>query len=80
MLEEVPPAPMQEPNADFRRELAEVINRHSRENGSNTPDFILAGYLASCLTAWDMATWARERWYGRTDRNGEPVGPAEVST
>ena len=29
----------------FERDLALVINYHSRENGSNTPDFILAQYL-----------------------------------
>lgn len=58
---------------DFRTELEHVINRHSRENGSNTPDFILAGYLADCLKAWDAATQAREKWYGRGPK------PVEVS-
>ncbi|MGV8874836.1 MAG: hypothetical protein ACOH2Q_20065 [Rhodococcus sp. (in: high G+C Gram-positive bacteria)] len=44
---------------EFRRELAEVINRHSREKSSNTPDYILANYLAACLGAFDAAIEAR---------------------
>lgn len=50
---------------NFREDLAEVINRHSRENGSDTPDFILADYMANCLRIWDEAVSAREVWYGR---------------
>lgn len=49
---------------DFREALRDVINQHSRENGSNTPDYILAAYLLGCLEAFDNATRARERWYG----------------
>lgn len=70
--EEVP-APQQDPEEAFRRDIEAVINRHSRENGSNTPDHILAIYLANCLRAFDMATHAREYWYGRVDRNGTQV-------
>ena len=44
---------------EFRTELAEVINRHSREKSSNTPDYILANYLAGCLGAFDAAIEAR---------------------
>lgn len=40
----------------FRDELCNLINCHSRENGSNTPDFILAEYLTDCLEAFDKAT------------------------
>lgn len=49
---------------DFIRELTEVINRFSVENGSNTPDFILAEYMAECLIAFDKASSSREKWYG----------------
>jgi hypothetical protein len=49
----------------FRKELESLINRHSAENGSDTPDFILADYLQDCLFAWDKAVAAREKWYGR---------------
>lgn len=49
----------------FRKKLEVLINHHSCENGSNTPDFILAKYLTDCLHAFDKATEVRERWYGR---------------
>jgi hypothetical protein len=51
---------------EFRNELQSAINRASKENGSNTPDFILAEYLSDCLTAFDKASVAREGWYGRS--------------
>lgn len=45
-------------------DLQSAINRNSAEKGSNTPDFILAEYLVSCLRAFDAAIQARELWYG----------------
>ncbi len=39
----------------FERELAIQCNRYGMENGSNTPDFILAEYLVKCLAAFDEA-------------------------
>lgn len=48
----------------LRHEIEHAINRVSAENGSNTPDFILAGFLVSCLAAFDRAVIERERWYG----------------
>jgi hypothetical protein len=52
----------------LRHEIERAVNSVSAENGSNTPDFILAEYLVSCLAAFDRATWARERWYGRQNK------------
>lgn len=49
----------------FRMELTNLINKHSMENGSDTPDFILAQYLGNCLAAYDAAVKHREEWYGR---------------
>ena len=34
----------------FRDGLIELINKESIENGSNTPDYILADYLVGCLS------------------------------
>ena len=48
----------------FVEELRDLINRHSRENGSNTPDYILAKYLNACLIAFNEATTIRDKWYG----------------
>ncbi|MFA7278931.1 MAG: hypothetical protein WC100_02445 [Sterolibacterium sp.] len=49
----------------FRKALEHTINCHSMENGSNTPDFILARYLSDCLRAFDKATQLREAWHGQ---------------
>lgn len=48
----------------FLGELEQLINKHSKENDSNTPDFILAEYLKDCLEAFGKATRGRDKWYG----------------
>jgi hypothetical protein len=48
----------------FETELRRLINRTCRENESNTPDFILAKYLAECLNSFNSATRKRDNWYG----------------
>lgn len=50
----------------FREELEQLINRLNVENGSNTPDFLLADYLMDCLIAYNNIITKREKWYGRT--------------
>ena len=52
----------------FEKELSALINKHSIENESNTPDWLLAQYLISCLAAFTVATQQRETWYGRDAR------------
>lgn len=49
----------------FEHELKRVINCASMENGSNTPDFILAEYMTDCLEAFNKASRRREAWYGQ---------------
>lgn len=58
----------------FRKELAALLNRYSMENGSDTPDFLLADYLIEALRALDAAILAREKWYGRS-----PSSPSAAS-
>lgn len=48
---------------EFRKELTQLINQHSKENGSDTPDYILADYLESCLVIFDTAIRNRDRWH-----------------
>ena len=55
---------------EFEREIEQTINRHSKENGSDTPDFILAAYLNDCLLAFNRAVTWRGKWYS-------PEGVAE---
>ena len=49
----------------FLQELAQIINKYSRENISETPDFILAEYLSACLDAFDKAERQRQKWYSK---------------
>lgn len=48
----------------FQNALTDLINSYSKENDSNTPDFILANYLLSCLNIFSYATKRRDNWYG----------------
>ncbi len=54
-------------NVDFESELQNLINKYSQENGSDTPDFLLAKYLTGCLTVFNSVVTAREVWFGRRD-------------
>jgi len=46
----------------LEQEIKDAINRHSAENTSDTPDYILARYLTRCLEAYDEAVKARAEW------------------
>ena len=59
---------------EFEGELRALVNKHSMENRSNTHDFILAGFLDSCLLAFDTAVQQRESMYGRDSRPTQKVG------
>lgn len=48
---------------EFKKDLAEVINKHSREQYSNTPDFILADYLYWCLANYQNTINANFDWH-----------------
>ncbi|MCK9447226.1 hypothetical protein M0Q50_10285 [bacterium] len=47
----------------FKVDLEHLINKHSIENGSNTPDFIIAEYLINCLLNYNDIIRAREEYY-----------------
>lgn len=48
----------------FEEELRSLLNCHSLENESNTPDFILANFMIACLDAFNEGIKARDGWYG----------------
>jgi hypothetical protein len=52
---------------EFQIELSQLLNKYSKENGSDTPDTILASFLIGCLQTFDFAVSQRERWYGRQE-------------
>jgi len=58
----------------FKTELRDLINRHSLENNSNTPDFMLAAYLNRCLDNFNITLRDRDLWH--TD----PLGERETET
>jgi hypothetical protein len=47
----------------FEIELKELINKYSMENGSNTPDYMLAEYLMVCLSNLNIIVNRRDEWY-----------------
>ena len=52
------------PVSDFQSDLRKLINRHSKENDSDTPDFILAEYLNNCLENFNNIIRKRESQKG----------------
>lgn len=44
----------------LEKELSELLNKHSADNASNTPDFVLATYLFDCLEAFGKAVKWRD--------------------
>ena len=50
---------------EFENELTSLLNSHSKENDSNTPDFILAEHLIGCLKLFNEIVGKREKWYGK---------------
>jgi hypothetical protein len=59
--------------ANFKKELKALINSYSKENESNTPDFILAEYMINCLHAFEKATNERTKFIVGTVENIENV-------
>lgn len=62
---------------EFERELAALLNKYSKENESDTPDFILAKFLNNCLVAvnrwhpgdllnfYGLMMKDRDKWYNK---------------
>ncbi len=55
----------------LQKEIESLINKHSRENYSNTPDFILAEYLLACLSAFEVGVNRRNGWYSISPEPGK---------
>lgn len=70
--QDAPPV-LPSPTEVFRKELENLINRHCMENGSDTPDFILAEFISEALKLFDTTVMAREKWYGREKKSDGTV-------
>jgi len=57
----------------LHEQLCTMLNVASRENVSNTPDFVLARFMLASLEAFETATNLREAWY-----KGAPDEPSEL--
>ena len=81
-----PPTAEQIADSPLIRDLAAVLNTHSAEHLSDTPDFVLASYLNVCLLAFSRAVGARDRWLGRNpfpmqdpDQRTGPIADVEMT-
>lgn len=50
---------------EFLKDLTALLNKHSKEGPSGTPDYILAEFLIGCLETYNSAVFCREIWHGR---------------
>lgn len=63
---------------NFEKELSQLINKHSIENKSDTPDFMIAKYLVGCLKAFSNIVMKRDKFYnGQIEEVIQEMGPEE---
>lgn len=55
--------PVDEKYEQLIKDIAAVVNRHSLENRSDTPDFLLAEYMLGCLTVYENTVSVRKNWF-----------------
>lgn len=53
--------------AELSKDLEDVLNKHSIDSKTNTPDFILAEYLINCLTAYNAMIISKTLFLKDTD-------------
>jgi len=74
----------------FEKDLTDLINRHSIENGSNTPDFIISKFLVGCLVSFNSSCKKRDEMSSnnkpktdvilpKTPTETKPTGSSEVN-
>lgn len=78
--ERVPETQTEPDSPDFQSELTSLLNRYSRENASNTPDWILRDYLCGCLAVFNAGVKARDKWYGMSPGPGAAEAAKETSS
>lgn len=57
-------------NVKLKDEIKNLLNKYSAEDESNTPDHVLAEYIANCLDAFDLAVNSRDSWYNISPEPG----------
>ena len=61
----------------FRKELGTLINSYNMEDGSNTPDCVLADFLEDVLIAFDKAVVSREEDRNKKEWKTTDIEPGE---
>ena len=64
----------------LKDDIGATLNAYSAENGSDTPDFILADYLLGCLAVFDATTKLRDKWWGHKHDFVAPGGKERDDT
>lgn len=59
---EAQPDDERDPYSEFQKELEGLLNSHSLENRTDTPDFILAEYVVEGLRALEHQHHAKKCW------------------
>ena len=54
--------PKQKYMADLEQKIEHLINLHSLEQYSDTPDFVLAQYVRRCLENFNVTMQMRDDW------------------
>lgn len=57
----------------FKTELSNLLNKHSLENNSDTPDYLLAQYLDNCLINYVETVTMRDNWHSEDKQSGAPA-------
>lgn len=67
----------------FEKSLTHLINCHSLDSASGTPDFLLAEFMGDCLKAFNTATLQRTNWFkSQVESNAdldEPLGTPQAA-
>ena len=53
---------------EFLKELAKVLNKHNIDTATDTPDYILAEYLNSCLRSYLIVNYNNRNWHGEENK------------
>lgn len=57
----------------FTKELCRLLNKYSKENESDTPDFILAEYIIGCLKVFSYSLSNRKIWYEKSPKDRQKI-------
>lgn len=50
---------------EIEKEITKIFNKHGLDTITDTPDYILADYVMTCLYAFLKAKGDIEKWFGK---------------